>query len=223
MSAQILLVEDEKDIRDLIVLHLKRDGYAVEPLSEGPEALKKIRESKYDLMIFDWMLPGVSGLELVKAARPTGGPILMVTARTEPADIVLGLECGADDYITKPFEVPVLLARVRALLRRGRAGTAPTAGSLIKSEGLTIDKDAHEVRVDGQVVPFTVSEFKLLVALFQNPGKVLTRGQLVEMVQGTGVNVVDRTIDTHVFGIRKKLGTQGDLIETIRGVGYRVK
>jgi DNA-binding response OmpR family regulator len=222
---RILVVEDESDIRDLMVLHLEREGYRVEAVADGEAGLRKIGE-QFDLLVLDWMLPGVSGIDLAKAVRKTDTkvPILMVTARVEPADVVLGLEAGADDYITKPFEIPVFLARVRALLRRAGLvqGHAPE-NNVHELEGLRIDEATYGVRCDGEAVSLTHSEFKLLVALMKNHGRVLTRQALIDLVQGSDVSVVDRTIDTHVFGLRKKLGKYGDLIETVRGVGYRVK
>jgi two-component system, OmpR family, phosphate regulon response regulator PhoB len=230
MSARILVIEDETDIRDLIVLHLKRDGYSPDEAQDGEEALKRIQKGTHDLYIVDWMLPGLSGLEITRALRqekPGLGapPVLMVTARTEASDIVLGLEAGADDYVTKPFEIPVLMARVRALLRRAKQGSLPKSGTgeILEAGELKIHVDAHEVHCGGQKVDLTASEFKLVLALVRNPGRVLTRQMLIDLVQGVGVAVVDRAIDTHVFGLRKKLGDCGDLIETVRGVGYRVK
>ncbi len=228
-KASILIVEDEQDIRDLMALHLLREGFRVEEAADGEEALRKLNGGSYDLCAFDWMLPGISGLELTIALRKKGekAPILMVTAKVEPADIVLGLESGADDYITKPFEVPVFLARIRALLRRASNDSAETTredrSRELRLGELRIDLDAHEVFCAKESVSLTPSEFKLLTALIQNHGKVLTRSRLIDLVQGEGVAVVDRTVDTHVFGLRKKLGECGDLIETVRGVGYRIK
>jgi two-component system phosphate regulon response regulator PhoB len=227
--ARILLVEDEDDIRSLMALHLKREGFEVVEAVDGEEALRRIREGGWSLMVFDWMLPGLNGIELVRASREArvASPILMVTAKAEPADIVLGLESGADDYITKPFEVPVLLARVRALLRRRLLAPTGPGGSASLAElvvgGIALKPEAHEVRCQGAEVDLTPSEFKLLHALMQSQGKVLTRQKLIDLVQGQGVAVVDRTVDTHVFGLRKKLGACGEVIETVRGVGYRVR
>jgi two-component system phosphate regulon response regulator PhoB len=221
----ILVVEDETDIRDLMVLHLNREAYQVEAVADGEAGIKKI-QSPFDLLVLDWMLPGVSGIELTKAARKMSNvPILMVTARVEPADVVLGLEAGADDYITKPFEIPVFLARVRALLRRAATAQPSSEASIHihKMGGIVADDKSYDVKCDGVPIQLTHSEFKLLVALIKNQGRVLTRTALIDLVQGSDVSVVDRTIDTHVFGLRKKLGPYGDLIETVRGVGYRVK
>jgi two-component system phosphate regulon response regulator PhoB len=223
---KILVVEDEGDIRDLMTLHLSRDGHRPDGAADGEEALKKLQENTYDLVVLDWMLPGMSGIDIAKTLRKMSSrvPILMVTARVEPADIVLGLEAGADDYITKPFEVPVFLARIRALLRRASmVGEAPATPGLIGMGELQVNENSYEVKCAGALVSLTPSEFKLLVALVKNQGRVLTRASLIDLVQGSDVSVVDRTIDTHVFGLRKKLGVCGDMIETVRGVGYRVK
>ncbi len=242
MKSRILVVEDELDIQDLIVLHLKRDGFLVEAVADGEQGLHRLRqEPSFDLLVLDWMLPGMSGLDITKATRESAAtrdiPILMVTARMEATDIVRGLEAGADDYVTKPFEIPVLMARVRALLRRTASGAvgASTAalapgsasgsdlGEIIRMGRLTLDPQAYDVKCGGEPISLTPSEFKLLLALAQNRGRVLTRDRLIDAVQGHGVTVVDRAIDTHVFGLRKKLGECSDVIETVRGVGYRVR
>ncbi len=227
MSSQerILVVEDESDVLELIRLHLNRKNYEVIACGDGGVALERLRNEKYDLAVLDWMLPGVSGIELCKLINRRM-PVLMVTAKAESADVIAGLEAGADDYVTKPFEIPVLLARVAALLRRAKAGAATiesAASDRLKFGEFTIDTGRHEVMGPEGSVQLTPSEFKLLVALVGAQGKVLSRQRLIEMVQGNGVVVVDRTVDTHVFGLRKKLGQTGDLIETIRGVGYRVR
>lgn len=219
--SRVLVVEDEKDVKDLILLHLRREGHDATGVENGEEALKYVNDGKYDLAVLDWMLPGLSGLDLCKKVAGKL-PVLMVTARADAADIVLGLEMGADDYVTKPFEVPVFLARVRALLRRHTVLRGQVGGKY-EVGGLKVDATSHEVLCDGEEVKLTASEFKLLLALLENRGRVLSRDKLIEMVQGEGVVVVDRAIDTHVFGLRKKLGSCADVVETIRGVGYRVR
>ena len=221
---RVLVVEDENDVRDLMLVHLKREGLQAVAVDNGEDALKLLANEKFDLAILDWMLPGVSGLEICKQFRDTL-PILMVTARADTADVVLGLEMGADDYVTKPFEIPVFLARIRALLRRststGANGTS--RDTLLKVGELTLNTEKHEVRCGSEELQLTPSEFKLLYALMSHSGRVLTRNKLIELVQGEGVVVVDRAIDTHIFGLRKKLGQCADTVETIRGVGYRVQ
>jgi two-component system phosphate regulon response regulator PhoB len=223
---KILIVEDETDVRELILFHLQRDGYSADAAVDGEEAIQKIQTQSYDLYILDWMLPRMNGLEITRAIRNqfrSTSPILMVTARVETPDIVLGLEAGADDYLTKPFEVPIFLARVRALLRRVKYSDVQESSERIRIDGLDIDLAAHQVHCEGSLVQLTHSEFKLLVSLAENRGRVLTRDQLIDLVRGEDVSIVSRAIDTHVFGLRKKLGPCSEVIETIRGIGYRIK
>lgn len=244
---RVLVVEDEPDIQDLLVLHLRREGFEVTACSDGPSAWQHIQKGGYSLIVLDWMLPGgMSGIEIARQVRERQAPgqkipepvsILMVTARVGDADIVAGLEAGADDYVTKPFETSVFLARVRALIRRNRWMQDREAGStaagtpaaspvknleVIRIGDLELGAESHEVRVRGRLIELTPYEFKLLLCLMRNAGKVMTREKLIEQIQGSGVSVVDRAIDTHVFGLRKKLGSAADLIDTVRGVGYRV-
>lgn len=226
-SIQVLVVEDEQEIRELMALHLLRQGYRVTESSSAEEALNELnRNSNYQLFVLDWMLPGLSGVDIVdkvKAKNPQAS-VLMVTAKAEPQDIVAGLEKGADDYMTKPFNPSVFIARVKALLRRAQvASPAASVEGEYQLAGLRMNFKTYEISYNDEVLHLTPSEFKLLGALVQNHGCVLTREQLIENIQGEGINVVGRTIDTHVFGLRKKLGEWGDRIETIRGVGYRVK
>lgn len=223
---KILIVEDEKDILDLMALHLRREGHDLVSLESGELVLKELEKQPFSLIILDWMLPGISGLDICKKIRAHETfhniPIVMVTARAHSSDVVLGLEMGADDYVTKPFDLPVFLARVRALLRRAETKIDITATQL-EIGGLKLNSQSYEVSCDGEKTNLTPSEFKLLEALMRNKGRVLTREKLIDLVQGEGVSVVDRTIDTHIFGLRKKLGSCSDIVETIRGVGYRVK
>lgn len=225
-KSSVLIVEDEKDIADLMRLQLEDEGLEVWCVDNSEEALKTLKEKVFHLLILDWMLPGVSGLELCKKIRndlthPCARvPILMVTARAHSSDIIVGLEMGADDYLTKPFDIPIFLARVRALIRRsGFLEKLPEKLSIGK---LFIDTDAYKVTCHKKEVILTPSEFKLLVALTKNQGRVLTREKLIQLMQGDGVSVVDRTIDTHVYTLRKKLGPCSDLVESIRGIGYRI-
>jgi two-component system phosphate regulon response regulator PhoB len=229
---RVLVVEDESEIRDLISLHLRREGHEVDAVGSAEEAIPLLNRGSFDVVVLDWMLPGASGVDVTRKLRHMAGrndlAILMVTARTEAQDIVEGLEAGADDYLAKPFEPAVLLARVRALLRRNRRVSTPLVedssdSAPITIGGLFMDPMTYEVKCDGEPVQLTPSEFKLLLALAHNRGRVLTRDALIEQVQGEGVSVVGRTVDTHVFGLRKKLGSCADVIETVRGVGYRVK
>lgn len=227
---RVLVVEDEAEIRQLIVLHLRREGFQVDEASDGRQARSLIGDIDYDLLILDWMIPGLSGLELTRYLRARPGawtPILFVTARTEPEHVATALDAGADDYLAKPFDTLVLMARVNALLRRkdwvDEAKSSGKANDIINIEGLRLDIGAYEAWIGDQKLDLTRSEFKLLECLMMNQGRVLTREALIGEIQGENVNVVGRTVDTHVFGLRKKLGAQADLIETIRGVGYRVR
>lgn len=222
-KTRVLVVEDEREIRELMALHLLRQGYNVGECDSVEGAKKEIAEKKFDLLVLDWMLPGLSGLDLLQKIRKENFNfrVLMVTAKTEPQDIVEGLENGADDYLTKPFDPNVFIARVRALLRRTE--TESNNSDSINLLGLTINFATYEVNLNSEKLHLTPSEFKLLSIMMQNQGRVLTREHLIENVQGEGISVVGRTVDTHVFGLRKKLKEWGDHIETIRGVGYRVK
>lgn len=232
---RILVVEDETEIRDLIVLHLKRSGHPFDAVGSVEEAMPLLEKTSYALVVLDWMLPGMSGIELARRIRAKSDrdhlAILMVTARAEASDIVAGLDAGADDYLSKPFDPQVLVARVRALLRRHRRPSA-SSGAAIDQQAiiesfqigeLSIDAGTYEVKCAGEMIALTPSEFKLLQTLAQNRGRVLTRESLINHVQGEGVSVVGRTVDTHVFGLRKKLGACAEVIETVRGIGYRVK
>ncbi|HPI39885.1 MAG TPA: response regulator transcription factor [Pseudobdellovibrionaceae bacterium] len=229
-ESKVIVVEDEREIRELMSLMLSRQGLVVKECGTAEEALGELTKTRYNLAVVDWMLPGASGVELVSVIKkntPEVG-VLMVTAKTEPQDIVVGLEKGADDYLTKPFEPTVFLARVKALLRRNQILTPKPNFSeankdLIQVEGLEINLASYEVKVGQELLHLTPSEFKLLVSLVSHRGRVLTRESLIENIQGEGVNVIGRTVDTHVFGLRKKLGVWGENIETIRGVGYRVR
>lgn len=227
---RVLVVEDEDHIRDLIALHLRREGLEVDVAASAEQAWQFLRTHTYALIALDWMLPGTNGLEIAKKLRKQTDlgdiAILMVTARAEAHDIVEGLEGGADDYLTKPFESSVLIARVRALLRRNRRPQpveTENGFQVIRIGRIALYPETHACKCLNEPVQLTPSEFKLLLALATSGGRVLTRDRLIGLVQGEGVAVVGRTVDTHVFGLRKKLGECGDVIETVRGVGYRVK
>jgi DNA-binding response OmpR family regulator len=227
-NATVLVVEDEQEIRELMALHLLRQGFKVKECATAEDAETELATQKFNLVVLDWMLPGMSGVDLIgqiKKSR-TSTNILMVTAKTEPQDIVFGLERGADDYLTKPFDPSVFMARVRSLLRRSQGMNVPvdaSAAERIAVGDLKVNLKTYEVKVGAESLHLTPSEFKLLTTMLESQGRVLTRDQLIENIQGEGINVTGRTIDTHVFGLRKKLGTWSDNIETIRGVGYRVK
>lgn len=222
---KVLIVEDEAEIRQLIELFLRREGFHVDVVEDGYEAQRRLPVGNYSLVVLDWMLPGLSGLEITRWMRTRSElnltPILFVTAKAEPENIASGLDAGADDYLPKPFDTAVLLARVKALLRR-RDWLLNQPKHIVVGQ-LRIDEDAVAVFLGDEQLQLTRSEFKLLAALMKNQGKVLSREKLIEEIQGEGVNVIGRTVDTHVFGLRKKLLHYSELIETIRGVGYRVK
>lgn len=225
--AQILVVEDENEIRELISLLLLRQGHRVQQCGSAVEALEYVKREKFDLIVLDWMLPQMSGVEFLRAIRATGsqGPVLMVTAKAEPEDICVGLDAGADDYVTKPFENDVLAARIKALLRRAQIQSAGEPGkeNILKVGGIYLDQSTYEVKIQNEAVHLTPSEFKILAQMMMNQGRVLTREALIEVVQGEGISVTGRTIDTHVFGLRKKMGAEADWVETIRGIGYRIR
>jgi two-component system phosphate regulon response regulator PhoB len=228
-SIQVMVVEDEQEIRELMALHLLRQGYKVTECSSAEEALAELNKRSYQLFVLDWMLPGISGVDIVGPikAKNSQAAVLMVTAKAEPQDIVVGLENGADDFLTKPFNPAVFVARAKALLRRSQVAQAANGAVSSENEvsihGLKMNFKTYEISYLNEALHLTPSEFKLLGTLVQNQGVVLTREKLIENIQGEGISVVGRTIDTHVFGLRKKLGGWGDRIETIRGVGYRVK
>ena len=220
---RIILVEDEHDMAGLVAMRLRREGYLVEIASDGLEGLERIRSSPPDLVILDIMLPGMPGTEVAKELRAdprtAGVPVVMLTARSEESDIVVGLQFGADDYVTKPFSMSVLLARVAAVLRRS-APVAP-GREILKAGPITIDPQRHTVQVSGRAAPLTLTEFRLLTALVAARGRVLTRNQLMDQGMGVDAVVTDRTIDVHLTSLRRKLGQARSCLRTVRGVGYR--
>ena len=223
---RILVVDDEPDILELVQYNLAREHYDVVCVESGEEALAQVSATPPDLIILDLMLPGVDGLEVCRTLKrhPHTAviPVVMLTARGEEADIVAGLELGADDYLTKPFSPRVLLARIRAVLRRQH--TAPVAADAVLTHGaLVLHPGRHEVLVQGQPVLLTPMEFRMLHALARRPGWVFTRNQLIAAAQGDDISVTERSVDVHIVSLRRKLGASGDAIETIRGVGYRLQ
>jgi two-component system phosphate regulon response regulator PhoB len=222
----ILVVEDEKDIRELLRHHLEREHFRVVAASSGEEGLKLAKREHPDLVLLDLMLPGLDGLEVCRSLRAEAEtrrtPIVMLTARSEDADVVAGLELGADDYVTKPFQPRVLLARLRAVLRRLEAERAEPGESIVCGD-LVIDSARHQVRLKDKGVSLTLTEFRILTHLARHPGRVFSRYQILDGIQGQDSFVLDRTIDVHIAALRRKLGGFGDRIETIRGVGYRLK
>lgn len=224
--SHILVVDDEPDILELIRYNLAQNGYRVTEVLSGEEALVQVRVQLPDLVILDLMLPGVDGLEVCRAlkrdARTAAIPVLMLSARSEDADVVAGLELGADDYLTKPFSPRVLIARVRAILRRQQVVAADENAEVIRGD-LVIRPGQHEVLVTAQPVYLTLTEFRVLHLLAQRPGWVFTRNQIIDAAQGEDASVTARSVDVHIVSLRRKLGSCGDAIETIRGIGYRFK
>jgi phosphate regulon transcriptional regulator PhoB len=224
MAQDVLVVEDEPDIRNLIVLHLSRDGYRCRTATTGPDALREARSQPPDLIVLDLMLPELDGLEVCRRLRadPTTAalPVIMLTAKADEVDRIVGLELGADDYIVKPFSPKELVARVRAVLRRTRP---PTAARVLRAGALMLDPARHVVGVGDAAVELTRKEFDLLQALMEASGRVLTRDYLLDHVWGytRAGEVESRTVDVHVRRLRAKLAAEGRRITTVKGVGYR--
>ncbi len=224
MANVILVVEDEESIRTLIALNLQAAGYTVEEAKDGTQALEKVKSVKPDLVLLDWMLPGLDGLDVLRSLKADPAfatlPVIMLTAKSEEHDIVLGLEMGATDYITKPFSNKVLIARIRAILRRGDA--APPEEN-IRYAGLVLTPGQRRAELDGAELSLTAGEFDLLALLAARPGHVYTRAQIVARTKGEDYPVTDRAVDVQIVALRRKLGVFGERLETVRGVGYRMR
>lgn len=224
---RILVVDDEKDLVDLITYNLGRNGYEYLSAYNGGDAIDLAQREHPDLILLDLMLPGLDGTEVARRlksdARTQAIPIIMLTAKSEETDQVVGLTIGADDYVTKPYSMKVLLARIGTVLRRSEHQPVPEEGGTLKAGPLAIDTSRHEVMVNGEPAHLTLTEFKLIVALVNARGRVLTRDQLMDKAMGADVFVTDRAIDVHVTAIRKKLGEASWLVHTVRGVGYRLQ
>lgn len=231
LKTHILIVEDETDIQQLVSYNLIRAGFNVSCADSGEEALDCLRREKIDCILLDLMLPKMNGLEVCLAIKKeqAGGsvPIIMLTAKGEEEDIVAGLEAGADDYITKPFSPKVLVARVKSVLRRSEDHKKKTdqggARERIVVGELEIDQGRHEIRLGGRHLHLTMTEFGILTLLAQKPGWVFTRQQIIDSVRGYDFLITPRAIDVQVFGLRKKMGQAGRMIETVRGIGYRFR
>ena len=224
---KIVVIEDEPDILEVLGYNLKREGYEVFSATNGNLGMSLVNKETPDLVLLDLMLPGMDGIEICSSIKKNPATqntlIIMVTAKGEESDIVLGLGVGADDYITKPFSPKELVARVKAVLRRGNVVDSQPLTDQVKVGNLLIDASKYEVVIDGREVRLTATEFRLLHYLASNPGRVFSREQLLSRAMGDDVVVVDRNIDVHIRGIRKKMGIDPPLIETIRGVGYRLR
>jgi len=231
-NERILAVDDEIAILELQKYNLEKDGFRVTACASGEDAIKSAKANPPDLVLLDLMLPGMSGLDVCRNLRADPAtariPIIMVTAKTEDADVVVGLELGADDYVTKPFSPKVLVARVRAALRRkanegessarGAGATGPTS-----IHGISIDPERHEAFSDSDPIALSVTEFQILEFLARNPGRVFSRAQIISAVKGSSYPVTERSIDVQILSIRKKLGAKADVVETVRGIGYRMR
>ncbi len=223
---RILVVDDEADILELVRYNLSREGYHVTGTLTGEDALRKVRSDRFDLIVLDLMLPGMDGLTFTKTLkndpRLRSIPIVMLSAKGEEADIVTGLELGADDYITKPFSPKVMIARVRAALRRHKEEPQDEM-AIVKIHDLEINPGRRNVLAKGEPVDLTYTEFQVLLLLARRPGWVFTRSHIVNSIRGNDYPVTDRSVDVQIVGLRKKLGAYGKYIETVRGVGYRFK
>jgi two-component system phosphate regulon response regulator PhoB len=228
----VLVVEDEADIQQLVSYNLIRAGFHVTCADSGEEALERLRTEQIDCVLLDLNLPGISGLEVCIAMRKVelnierSIPIIMLTAKGEEEDVVSGLECGADDYITKPFSPKVLIARIKAVIKR--AFTDPNESdesrkTIIVVDGLEIDKGRHEVKLNGVEILLTTTEFSILSLLAAKPGWVFTRQQIIDFARGYDFLITPRAIDVQIFGLRKKLNEYGKMVETVRGIGYRFR
>ena len=221
---QILIVEDEEDILDVLKYNLHKVGYRTLEAPNGETARNLTRQASPDLILLDLMLPGINGLDLCKILKKDEAtsniPIVMLTANSSEADIVAGLEMGAEDYVVKPFSPRVLLARIQTVLRRNPASVPEPSSSLIFGS-LEINPGRHFVSIDGQQIPLTPTEFRILHFLARHPGWVYTRDQMIDATHGENYFVTDRAIDVQIVGLREKLGESGNLIETVRGIGYR--
>jgi len=223
MARCILVVDDEPDLLELVRFNLDRAGFRVETAASGGEALARLRRSPPDLLVLDLMLPDLSGEEVCRRVRAdprlAGLPVIMLTAKSEEVDRVVGFELGADDYVTKPFSPRELVLRVKALLRRSHEAAASSVP--LERGPLRLDPERHRCAVKGEEVELTAKEFQLLEVLMRRPGRVMTREKLLDEVWGSDIAVTSRTIDTHLKRLREKLGVAADLIQTVRGLGYR--
>jgi len=223
---RILVVDDERDILELIRYNLEKEGYTVLAVETGEKALRQVGDSAPDLIVLDLMLPGLDGLSVCKRLK-TGPataaiPILMLTAKSEDSDVVAGLELGADDYLTKPFSPRVLVARIRAVLRRRNEQNGDGAPHSVKVGDLTMDRDRHEVHCGGRGVDLSATEFAILWFLASHPKWVFSRTKIIDAIRGEDYAVTERAVDVQILGLRRKLGNYGSYIQTVRGVGYRL-
>lgn len=225
--ARIFVVDDEKDICEILKINLEKNGYDVKTFLSAEEALKVMKSEKPDLLVLDIMLGGMDGLEMCKTMRSSEElklvPILFLSAKSTEVDKVLGLELGADDYLTKPFSIHELVARVKAILRRSVPGREAPHKEVLAYKGIELYTDKYLVSVDGNEISLTKTEFEILKLFMEYPGKIFSRDNIIDSVRGDDVYVIDRTVDVHVMNLRKKLGPYKEAIKTYSGVGYGLK
>ncbi len=226
-KATILAVEDDPDIRELLAYAFGKEGWTLVEAESAEEGLKAARRAKPDLVVLDVMLPGMDGLEALRRLKADPDlarvPVILATARGEESDVVAGLELGADDYVTKPFSPKVLVARIRTALRRAEAPREASPGGPLLVHGLSIDAERHEALADGSPLELSATEFSLLELLCRSPGRVYSRQGIIDALKGPDYPVTDRSVDVQVLSLRRKLGDKGELVETVRGVGYRMR
>lgn len=222
---KVLIIEDERSLSDVLKYNMEKEGFEVATAADGQEGLQRAQQYQPDLVILDLMLPQIEGYEVCRQLRADSktqaARILMLTARSDEVDEIVGFSMGADDYVTKPFKIKPLIHRAKALLRRGRA--AEGNADQIVMQGLEIDRVHHTARADGRELQLTPTEFRLLWTLLRNPGRPYSRNELLDRCRGEDANALERTIDVHIRSLRQKLGPRGELVETVRGVGYRFR
>ena len=225
----ILVIEDDAEIRELLAFSLGKEGWILVFAASGEEGMAAFPTANPDCVVLDIMLPGINGLDVLRKIRSDPSrsrlPVIMTTARGEEADVVSGLELGADDYVVKPYSPKVLVARIRTALRRSAdpGDQPPVAGQLVVLGELSLDPARHELRLRGEAVDLSATEFAILELLMRNPGRVFARSGIIDAVRGPDYPVTERSVDVQILSLRKKLGDDGDLVETVRGVGYRLK
>ena len=223
----VLVVEDDADLVEVVRYNFEREGFRVTAAATGERGLEEASRGKPDLVVLDLMLPGIDGLEICRRLRAADDtrslPVIMLTAKSEEADVIVGLELGADDYVTKPFSPRELMSRARAVLRRAKRSGDGEGRTRIEIANVTLDITRHEVTIDRRPVAFTRAEFRLLWTLAGRPGRVFSRDELVEEITAGESYIITRNVDVHISSIRKKLGTASDLIATVRGVGYKCR
>ncbi len=226
MNKTIFVIDDEKDLQEIIKVNLSKEGYSVKTFSSAEEALKAMDKAVPDLILLDIMMQGMDGYDFCRKIRSAPQyksiPVIFLSAKSEEFDKVLGLELGADDYITKPFGIKELIARIKAVFRRSETQAEPDT-AVLKHEGIELYPDKFQLKIDGKDIKVTKTEFKLLYLFMKHPGKVFTRDNIINSVKGEDIYVIDRTIDVHVMNLRKKLGMYSNIISTFSGVGYGLK